>query len=80
MVNRVGEGAGEIFAGGSTVVDPFGQRLFEAGSQECRHVVELDMTRIIPARALYDYRTEKRLQLHGALNVQPDGRRELLIP
>ena len=80
MVNRVGEGAGEVFAGGSSVVDPFGKRLFEAGSQECRHVVELDMTQIAPARALYDYRAQKRLQLHGALNEQADGRRELLIP
>ncbi len=80
MVNRVGEGSGEVFAGGSTVVDPFGQRLFEAGSQACRHVVELDMTRIAPARALYDYRAEKRLHLRGSFSEQPDGRRELLIP
>ncbi|MVV49740.1 carbon-nitrogen hydrolase family protein [Pseudomonas sp. PB120] len=80
MVNRVGEGDGETYAGGSTVVDPFGRRLFEAGSQECRHVVELDMTRIAPARALYDYRVDKRFTLPGALIEHPDGRRELLIP
>ncbi|NUU38213.1 carbon-nitrogen hydrolase family protein [Pseudomonas sp. C2B4] len=80
MVNRVGQGDGEVFAGGSSVVDPFGQRLFEAGAQECRHVVELDMTRIAPARALYDYRKEKRLPLHGTLNEHADGRREWLIP
>ena len=80
MVNRVGEGVGEVFAGGSSVVDPFGRRLFEAGAQECRHVVELDMTQIAGARALYDYRTEKRLKLQGALEEQPDGLREFLIP
>ena len=80
MVNRVGEGVGEVFAGGSSVVDPFGRRLFEAGAQECRHVVELDMTQIAGARALYDYRTEKRLKLQGALDEQPGGLREFLIP
>lgn len=80
MVNRVGEGSGEVFAGGSTVVDPFGQRLFEAGSQACRHGVELDLTRIAAARSLYDYRAEKRLHLHGSFSEQPDARREWLIP
>ena len=80
MVNRVGDGVGEVFAGGSTVVDPYGQRLFEAGAEECRHVIELDMTRIAPARALYDYRAEKRLKLAADITEHPDGRRELLIP
>jgi (R)-amidase len=80
MVNRVGEGDGETYAGGSTVVDPFGLRLFEAGAQECRHTVELDLTQIAPARALYDYRVEKRFELPGTLIEHPDGRRELLIP
>ena len=80
MVNRVGEGDGETYAGGSTVVDPFGQRLLEAGAQECRQVVELDMARIAPARALYDYHAEKRFGLPGELIEHPDGRREWLIP
>jgi (R)-amidase len=80
MVNRVGEGVGEVFAGGSTVVDPFGQRLFEAGAQACRHVVELDLSQIAPARALYDYRAEKRLQLAAQITEHPDDRRTLLIP
>jgi (R)-amidase len=80
MVNRVGEGLGEIYAGGSSVVDPFGIRLFEAGAQECRHVVELDLSQITPARALYDYGVEKRFELPGTLIEHPDGRHELLIP
>ncbi|MGN4052506.1 carbon-nitrogen hydrolase family protein [Pseudomonas sp. SM4] len=80
MVNRVGEGVGEVFAGGSSVVDPFGRRLFEAGAQESRHVVDLDLTQIAPSRALYDYRAEKRLKLAAAVTEHPDGRRELLIP
>lgn len=79
MVNRVGEGGGEVFAGGSTVVDPFGRRLFEAGAHASRHRVELDMSQIAAARSLYNYRTEKRLPLQGDFQEQPDGRRELLI-
>lgn len=81
VVNRVGEGEGDtLFAGGSAAVDPFGHMLFEAGRQECRHVVELDFTQIAAARALYDYRKEKRFSLPGERIEHPDGRRELLIP
>lgn len=80
VVNRVCEDGGEVYAGGSAVVDPFGRRLFEAGEQECRHVLELDMSQIAAARALYDYRAEQRFQLPGTRIEHLDGRRELLIP
>ena len=44
MVNRVGHGdGGLVFAGGSAVVDPYGQLLCEAGREECRQIVELDL-------------------------------------
>lgn len=81
MVNRVGEGPDDlIFAGGSAVVDPFGRMLFEAGTQECRHVAELDFAQIAAARALYDYRSDQRMPFPGERITHPDGRRELPIP
>lgn len=81
MVNRVGEGDdGLVFAGGSAVVDPFGQLLCEAGRDECRQIVELDLERLETARRDYRYLDERRLQLPGERIEHADDRRELLIP
>lgn len=81
MVNRVGEGdGGLVFAGGSAAVDPFGRVLFEAGRQECRQVVELDLKQLQTARREYDYLSDRRLHLSGERVDHADGRRELLIP
>ncbi|BAU75785.1 carbon-nitrogen hydrolase family protein [Metapseudomonas furukawaii] len=81
MVNRVGQGDhGLTFAGGSMVANPFGRVLFEAGTEECRHGLCLDMTGIAAARALYDYHTDRRLNLPGERINHADGRRELLVP
>ncbi|WP_342244261.1 carbon-nitrogen hydrolase family protein [Pseudomonas sp. OTU5201] len=81
MVNRVGEGdGGLVFAGGSAVVDPFGQLLCEAGRDECRQIVELDLERLKTARSDYRYLEERRLQLPGERIEHADGRRDLLIP
>ncbi|MBC9251579.1 carbon-nitrogen hydrolase [Pseudomonas alcaligenes] len=81
MVNRVGEGEdGTRYAGGSAVVDPFGQLLFEAGREECRHSLRLDPARIAAARQLYDYHADRRFSLPGERIEHADGRRELLIP
>ncbi|UVJ46019.1 carbon-nitrogen hydrolase family protein [Pseudomonas sp. LS1212] len=81
MVNRIGEGdGGLVFAGGSAAVDPFGRVLFEAGRQECRQVVELDLEQLQTARREYDYLSDRRLHLPGERVDHADGRRELLIP
>ncbi|EIM13432.1 MULTISPECIES: carbon-nitrogen hydrolase family protein [Pseudomonas] len=81
MVNRVGDGTdGLVFAGGSALVDPFGRLLFEAGRDECRQVVELDLGQLKAARRDYDYLHDRRLQLSGEYVEHADGRRELLIP
>ncbi|MHC5352129.1 carbon-nitrogen hydrolase family protein [Pseudomonas sp. A46] len=81
MVNRVGEGdGGLLFAGGSAVVDPFGRLLCEAGREECRQVVELDLSRLETARHDYRYLEERRLPLQGRRVDHEDGRREWLIP
>ncbi|EZN82822.1 carbon-nitrogen hydrolase family protein [Pseudomonas aeruginosa] len=81
MVNRVGHGdGGLVFAGGSAVVDPYGQLLCEAGREECRQIVELDLGRLQDARRDYRYLEERRLVLPGERREHPDGLRELLIP
>ena len=81
MVNRVGDGSdGLQFAGGSAVVDPHGRLLFEAGDEECRQVIELDLDLLHSARHDYDYLKERRLPLPGEMIEHADGRRELLIP
>ncbi len=74
MVNRVGEGdGGLVFAGGSAVVDPYGQLLGEAGREECRQIVELDLGRSQDARRDYRYLAERRLVLPGERR-EHDGR------
>lgn len=81
MVNRVGEGdGGLVFAGGSALVNPFGTLLNEAGRDECRLTVELDLTQLTAARRDYRYLDDQRLQLPGDVIEYGDGRRDLLIP
>ncbi|WP_285960938.1 carbon-nitrogen hydrolase family protein [Pseudomonas tohonis] len=81
MVNRVGEGDGDlVFAGGSAVVDPFGRLLLEAGREECRQIIELDLGQIAAARSDYRYLDDRRMVLPGEMREHADGRRELLIP
>ncbi|MNS82674.1 (R)-stereoselective amidase [compost metagenome] len=81
VVNRVGDGDDDVvFAGGSAVFDPCGHVLLEAGRQECRQVIDLDMAQLVEARAVYDYQADRRFQLPGERIEHPDGRRELLIP
>ncbi|TDR47980.1 (R)-amidase [Pseudomonas brenneri] len=80
MVNRAGRGdEGLVFAGGSAVVDPFGRLLYEAGREETRHVISLDLAQIKAARRDYHYLNDRRLLLQGEAVEHPDGRRELLI-
>lgn len=81
MVNRAGEGDdGLVFAGGSAVVNPYGQMMFEAGREECRQVVTLELDQLKKARRDYDYLNDRRLHLTGKQLEHTDGRRELLIP
>lgn len=81
MVNRVGEGDGDlVFAGGSAVVDPFGRLLLEAGREECLQIIELDLGQIAAARSDYRYLDDRRMVLPGEMREHADGRRELLIP
>lgn len=81
MVNRVGEGDGNlVFAGGSAVVEPGGGLLLEAGREPCRQVIELDMQRLAEARRDYRYLDERRMPLPGQRVEHDSGLHELLIP
>jgi (R)-amidase len=81
MVNRVEEGdGGLLFAGGSALVDPLGNLLFEAGREQGRFAVELDLNRLTAARQDYRYLDDQRLKLPGERVEHADGVRELLIP
>jgi len=81
MVNRVGEGDGNlVFAGGSALVDPFGRLLHEASRDEEQFSVELDLSLIQAARQDYRYLDDQRLILPGERVEHADGTRELLIP
>ena len=80
MVNRVGQGDdGLVFAGGSAVIDPFGRVLFEAGREETRQTISLDLTHVHAARVDYHYLNDRRLTLPGETVEHADGRREWLI-
>jgi (R)-amidase len=80
MVNRVGEGDGQlVFAGGSALVDPFGTLLHEAGREPCQFSVELDLGQLDAARRDYRYLDDQRLRLAGEVVEHADGRRELLM-
>ncbi|MDF0733051.1 carbon-nitrogen hydrolase family protein [Pseudomonas entomophila] len=80
MVNRVGEGdGGLVFAGGSAVVDPFGQVLCEAGREACRVGLALDLGQLEAARRDYSYLAERRFVLPGEVRERADGLRELVI-
>ena len=81
MVNRVGDGdGGLVFAGGSAVVDPYGQLLCEAGRGDCRMNVELDMAQLQQSRSEYTYIAQRRIHLPGELRERENGLRELIIP
>jgi (R)-amidase len=80
MVNRVGQGDdGLVFAGGSCVVDPFGDLLVEAGREETRICMELDLSKLGKAREPYVYTHDQCIQLNGEI-VERADRREFLIP
>src|SRR5690606_6435040 len=68
MVNRVGQGDdGLVFAGGSAVVDPFGDLLVEAGRDEATLRLSLDVQLLGKAREPYVYDHHQRMRLNGEI-------------
>ena len=59
-VNRVGEGGGELYAGGSAVYDPLGERLADGGAGEGLLLADLDPTRVAELRARLPFLQDRR--------------------
>ncbi|MCC7361895.1 MAG: carbon-nitrogen family hydrolase [Anaerolineales bacterium] len=49
-VNRVGESKGEVFGGGSALIDPWGEAVVEAGSAPALLTTEIDLARVDEVR------------------------------
>lgn len=80
MVNRVGgSDDGMVFAGGSAVVNPFGDLLVEAGREEARVCMSLDTSLLAKARVPYIYDNDQRMRLDGQFWEEGELR-ELIIP
>ena len=58
--NRVGRGGDLDYAGGSLVVDPFGEILAEAGANEEILLVDLDPARVVEVRDRYRFLADRR--------------------
>lgn len=58
--NRVGSGGGIDYAGGTIAVDPFGEVLAEAGSEEETLLVEVDPARVAAVRDRYRFLADRR--------------------
>ena len=62
FVNRVGKDSfNHIFAGGSCVVNPFGEMLCEAGREEINMIISIDPLKRYAYKTAYDYLQERAL-------------------
>jgi predicted amidohydrolase len=48
--NRVGESKGEVFGGGSAVIDPWGEAVVEGGSRAALLTAEIDLAQVDEVR------------------------------
>jgi predicted amidohydrolase len=62
-VNRVGEGGGYTFTGGSAIIDPLGQVLASAGSDERLVIADLNPAKVTEVRATLPFLRDRRPQL-----------------
>lgn len=58
--NRVGDGGGIGYGGGTIAVDPFGDVLAEAGSDQEILLVEIDPARVVQVRSRYPFLSDRR--------------------
>ncbi|WP_110654485.1 carbon-nitrogen hydrolase family protein [Salinicola halimionae] len=70
MSNRVGEGAGLVFAGESALIGPDGEPLFRAGREETVQSLSLEADRLTRIKRDYHYLEDRRLNLQGHLETQ----------
>lgn len=69
--NRCGESETMSFPGESAIVDPMGELLCEAGSDETVVCADLDLATIARSAEVFDYRKERRPELYGELRPSP---------
>jgi predicted amidohydrolase len=62
-VNRVGEGGGYTFTGGSAIIDPLGQILANAGDEERLVIADLNPAKVTEVRAALPFLRDRRPQL-----------------
>jgi predicted amidohydrolase len=62
-VNRVGEGGGYIFTGGSVIIDPLGQVLASAGNEERLVIADLNPSKVTEVRATLPFLKDRKPQL-----------------
>jgi len=62
-VNRVGEGGGYTFSGGSAVIDPLGQVLARAGDEETLVLSDLDPAKVAQVRESFPFLRDRRPHL-----------------
>jgi len=72
MANRCGSNEDLAFCGGSAVVSPFGKLLAEAGRNETRISLSLDLSQLTASREAYGYRRDQRIQLPGQVIERGD--------
>jgi len=62
-VNRVGEGGGHVFTGGSAIIDPLGQVLAKAGDEERLIIADLNPAKVTEVRGTLPFLRDRRPQL-----------------
>jgi omega-amidase len=65
-VNRVGEGGGHTFSGGSAVIDPLGRVIARAGAEETLLVADLDAAQVAQVRTALPFLADRRPDLFDA--------------
>jgi predicted amidohydrolase len=66
-VNRVGEGGGYSFTGGSCVVDPMGNVLAQGGGEEALVMAEIDLSEVERVRETMPFLRDRRQHLFEIL-------------
>jgi predicted amidohydrolase len=64
-VNRVGQGGGHEFGGGSAVIDPFGQVLAHGGDQETLLLADIDLNQVAEIRSAMPFLKDRQPHLLG---------------
>jgi predicted amidohydrolase len=64
--NRVGESKGEVFGGGSAVIDPWGEAVVEGGSGETLLTAEIDLDQVDAVRQTIPVFKDRRPEIYGA--------------